>query len=547
MSNLLSQASLVMIPSGYKEDTVYSVVPSDGSGDLSFTRASNGTRVNSAGLVEVCPWNLLEQSGNFNVSPWSNTNVTLTSGQTDPNGGTNAFRAQYSGVAYLYQILTAFNGINSIYAKAYGSSAKIRMCDPNGSFATQYNLTNEWQRITTSGNGLIGISIDSFIDGSWTSQDIVIAFAQSNIGSTAKPYFPTTDRLNVPRLTYQNGGGGCPSLLLEKQSTNLCLYSEDFSNGNWTKSGFAITANAAISPDGTQNADLVYQTVSGDKDLHQTTSSVTPTFSIYAKAAGKNWVVTFDAVGGSPTWYNISNGTLGTVGSGVTATIEGVGNGWYRLTYYSNTAGIYRFVKPVDSNNSQSATASGTDGAYFWGAQVEASSYATSYIPTQASSATRVADACSKTGISSLIGQTEGVLFADITPQIFNDSAYQTVAIIYPSAGLGGTYFHFYKNLGTKTLFFEVWNATSQCSLSYTMANNTRYKVAAGYKNNDFVLYVNGVQVGSDTSGTVGSVSYSTLEMGYDSFNTDSQMSLSEFVLFPTRLSNSELASITSL
>jgi hypothetical protein len=67
MSDLLNQASLVMVPSGYKEDTVYSVVPSDGSGDLSFTRASNGTRINSAGLVEVTPWNLLEYSENFRM------------------------------------------------------------------------------------------------------------------------------------------------------------------------------------------------------------------------------------------------------------------------------------------------------------------------------------------------------------------------------------------------------------------------------------------------------------------------------------------------
>jgi hypothetical protein len=59
MSNLLEQASLVMIPSGYKEDVVYSEIPLDGSGDLQFTRSSNGTRVNSAGLVEVVPWNLV--------------------------------------------------------------------------------------------------------------------------------------------------------------------------------------------------------------------------------------------------------------------------------------------------------------------------------------------------------------------------------------------------------------------------------------------------------------------------------------------------------
>jgi hypothetical protein len=287
MSDLLNSASLVMIPSGYKEDTVFSAIPTDGSGDLSFTRASNGTRINSAGLVEVCPWNLLEQSNTFSTSPWANTNVTLTSGQTDPNGGATAFRAQFSGVSYLLQNLTALNGTNSIYAKAYGSTAKIRLCDPNGSFSTQYNLTTEWQRITTSGNALAGISIDSYIDGGWTSQDIVIAFAQTNIGATAKPYFPTTDRLNVPRLTYQNGGGGCPSLLLEKQSTNYVKYSEDFTQSDWQKSGATITANSIISPDGTQNATRV-QFSAGSRYVYQTISGVpagSVTISCYIKGA----------------------------------------------------------------------------------------------------------------------------------------------------------------------------------------------------------------------------------------------------------------------
>ena len=78
MSDLLNQASLVMVPSGYKEDTVYSVVPTDGSGDLSFTRASNGTRVNSAGLVEVCPWNLAEYSEDFSNGVWSALDATIT-------------------------------------------------------------------------------------------------------------------------------------------------------------------------------------------------------------------------------------------------------------------------------------------------------------------------------------------------------------------------------------------------------------------------------------------------------------------------------------
>ena len=100
MSDLLNQASLVMVPSGYKEDTVYSVVPSDGSGDMAFSRASNGTRVNSAGLVEVCPWNEAQQSNTFGTSPWSNTldtgaTLTYTANYgTAPDGTSTAGRLQ---------------------------------------------------------------------------------------------------------------------------------------------------------------------------------------------------------------------------------------------------------------------------------------------------------------------------------------------------------------------------------------------------------------------------------------------------------------------
>ena len=96
MSTLLEQASLVMIPSGYKEDVVYSQIPTDGSGDLTFTRASNGTRINSAGLVEVCPWNLLQYSEDFTNGFWNkaitgSATFTVTANQTTaPNGTTTA-------------------------------------------------------------------------------------------------------------------------------------------------------------------------------------------------------------------------------------------------------------------------------------------------------------------------------------------------------------------------------------------------------------------------------------------------------------------------
>jgi hypothetical protein len=50
--SLYDDASLIMFPSGYKEDKIYSLKPTDGSGDLTFTRASTATRVNADGLIE---------------------------------------------------------------------------------------------------------------------------------------------------------------------------------------------------------------------------------------------------------------------------------------------------------------------------------------------------------------------------------------------------------------------------------------------------------------------------------------------------------------
>jgi hypothetical protein len=251
MSNLLEQASLVMIPSGYKEDIVYSVIPTSGAGDLSFTRASNGTRINSAGLVEVVAWNLAEYSEDFSNAVWTKARVTITANDTTaPNGTATADKVSLNSGTNSKLIQQAYiqNGAftQTVYAKA-GTHNFIQLLV--GSDATPYcnfdlvngtysasgctasitSVGNGWFYLTMSYSTTIGTdyylwAVDSLSSAradstSSTGYYYVWGF-QLNIGSTAKPYFPTTDRLNVPRLTYQNGGGGCPSLLLEKQSTN---------------------------------------------------------------------------------------------------------------------------------------------------------------------------------------------------------------------------------------------------------------------------------------------------------------------------------------
>lgn len=406
-----------MVPSGYKEDVVYSVVPSNGSGDLSFTRASNGTRVNSAGLVEVVAWNLASYSEDFANAYWDKPSATITSNTTtNPiNGATNA--DTITGNGYISKQI-ASNGVHtfSIYTKANSATQmRLNIYDGVTDRGVYYNLSTG--QISSSYGTIIASTIESVGDGWYkisittnnaTFSDVQIHRdstgtcyiwgAQLNIGSTAKPYFPTTDRLNVPRLTYQNGGGGCPSLLLEKQSTNLVTYSEQFDNAVWTKASATVSANSTTSPDGTQNADLIYPTSSasnlGTYQFNASIISVVGTVSCYVKSAGKNWALLgTDNTSNYNVSFDLVNGVVGSVPSGYTATIQSVGNGWYRITatFQSGSALAYPFVGVADNTN-RSVTADGTNGLYIWGFQAEVSSYPTSYIPTTSSSATRVAD-----------------------------------------------------------------------------------------------------------------------------------------------------------
>jgi hypothetical protein len=543
MSDLLNSASLVLIPSGYKEDTVYSVVPTDGSGDLSFTRASNGTRVNSAGLVEVCPWNLLNYSEDFSNAYWQKGAASITGNATTaPNGTTTADKFNEEATNDTHQIYNTFTGNTGVvtlfvYAKkAERSGLQItsdQATDPSAIFnldtGVVYSSANCTAFIESVGNGWYKCGITYTIDQTTSypvfritdasfnvvysgtaGYGIYIYGAQLNIGSTAKPYFPTTDRLNVPRLTYQNGGGGCPSLLLEKQSTNTSAQSEDFSN--WaTKINVTTTANYATSPDGTTNATRLQFTGSGfiygNSGFGQTNGTVY-SLSCWAKRNGS----------GTQSVGFFTNGS-GTVDSAWTLTSE------YQRFTFTYTAG-----------NSSTVGISGASGAdvSVWGWQFEASSYPTSYIPTTSASATRVADACFNTSATSLIGQTEGVLFCDF---IFVTGAMDDAIIIRNT-----DYSTFvYINQQTSGNIFGQVQGVGNFSFS-TPATNGRLKCAIAYKSGNSAFFVNGAQVGTTNTSVFVPVSMTIFE-----FLTPALMQVNQAVLFKTRLTNAELASLTTI
>jgi hypothetical protein len=567
-----SDASLALIPSGYKNGKVYSALPTDGSGDLSFTRASNATRVASNGLIEKVRTNLILQSNTLNTT-WTTPNVSVTSGQTDPDGGLTAWLiTETTDGGSLRQAVTATGSLTfsfTLKANTGSTSATLFCTDASqqASFdlsAGTFSESGATGKMVSLGNGWWRCSISFTASGASTlilfpSSGLAVGStfayeAQLETGDIATDYIPTTTTAvsvgpvsGLPRLDYLNSS--CPRLLLEPQRTNQALFSEQFDNSNWTKLDTAATANAATSPDGYTNADkIVPNTTSTRHILFQSfTASAVHTFSVFAKAAGQNFL-TMRLDDDTPeinVYFNLSTGTIGSTAGG-SPTMTSYGNGWYRCTVTytpSGTETIYAVLGSANQNGVQAYAGNNTDGILLYGAQLEAGAYATSYIPTLGTSVTRVADAASKTSATALIGQTEGTLFVDFEINSPDSGASKWIFFL---KGSGGAYMGFYTN-GADKFIVEVNNAGEQFfNNSVSVVLGKRFKMALAYKQNDFAFYVDGVQIAIDNSGTVPTCS--SLEYLYNTTASNiGSLEHNQTLVFKTRLSNESLASLTTL
>ena len=209
-------------------------------------------------------------------------------------------------------------------------------------------------------------------------------------------------------------------LLVEEERTNLVFNSEDFTAATWTKTNITVTANQSVAPDGTTTADLIYPSSTASCNISRVIGSGSGSFtnSIFAKAAGINWIYIYNAQGNARAWFDLSTGTKGSADASISDySIIPYGNGWYRCdvrtdntTYQSHTIGL------SDADNSTAVTVSGTNGVYVWGAQFEAGLFSTSYIPTTTAAVTRATDVVSITGddFSSWFNQDEGTAISEV-------------------------------------------------------------------------------------------------------------------------------------
>jgi hypothetical protein len=222
------------------------------------------------------------------------------------------------------------------------------------------------------------------------SLDLRFADNKSLVDATTGQNFVTFTRASSG--TYVDSQG-----VIRTATTNLLLRSEEFDNASWTRTGvFAFGSgsitNAAISPNGTLTADLITEdtSVSSLHRLNQgslTVAAVSNTVSIYAKRANgiRNIEINANALTNARAVFDLGSGTVGEVSSG-TASIQSVGDGWYRCSVTGVSAGgtstLFIQISTGTTAASSTYTGDGTSGIYLWGAQLEQSNTVGEYIPT---------------------------------------------------------------------------------------------------------------------------------------------------------------------
>ena len=323
-----------------------------------------------------------------------------------------------------------------------------------------------------------------------------------------------TDDTDIPRIDYTGGVG---SILLEPQSTNLVTYSEDFTQ--WTLGSNSTLAldNSVTAPDGSTGVYRLTLPATGSTFINSNTfSSITGTLSIYVKSAG---TVNND--------FNLYGG-FGVASPLKTATSE-----WQRFTFENILCSGFYIVNSGDTFISD---------IYIWGAQLEQQSFPTSYIPTSGSTVTRLGETLTNSGNADLFNDSEGVLYAEVSVNVSGGHRQITISdgntsnrvMINTMGGnnntirgqvriSGATPFQFDFNSGDITQF---------------------HKVAIKYKQNDFAMWVDGVEVATDTSGNT--------PVGLDILNFNQAYTGSDFygktkcvAVFKEALSNDELECLT--
>ena len=418
-------------------------------------------------LLEPQSTNLITQSESFGNSYWTKSRASI---EGDPS------------TAGVEEVVNGDFATDTDWTKGTGwaISGGVASCDGTNTASIDQVISS----LELNKNYLISFDISNYISGTITTY---LPFGVPNLGSFSGDNTYTV-QVNVSTLA----------------TKNIYFKSNSFIGSIDNVSVKEVQGFASPSLDSPTGAfKLVEDTSTGSKWVYTSptvTSGQSYTYSVIAKKGGRDFLLlNAYSNGNNRNWFDLNTGTLGTSESGVSK-IESIGNGWYRCSVTITTVLGTQFfiISPSISDNSSSYTGDGTSGVYIFGAQLEALPYATSYIPTNGSTVTRVQDVANNFGDVNTFNSEEGTLFVECSG--FTDSAARLISL---SDGTNTNRMYIGYSSTFITAVVVVGGGLSYVYNFVSSGVSDTVKIALTYKENDFTLYVNGVKKNFQLSGSI--------------------------------------------
>ena len=527
-----------------------------------FTRASSATVVNKAGLIETV------QSGIPRIDFLGNTNGALL---LEPQRTNLITQSEAFGISYWTKSGATIEGD----ASTAGSELIINV-SRNSDFsagATNWSdagnhtvsvVSSELQ-VVSSGVGGNSSNAATLLSASYVNtltNGVMYKYTFSARASTGTP----TLRVRPPFET----GPTTSDFVLSTSMQEFTFYGtrENLDNAFFSllSAGTFYIDNVSVkevqgftspSADSPLNAfKLVEDTSTGQ---HNTSSTVLVnagdnSFSMYVKANGRRYISLYTNSRGSENdQYGFDLNGVGSVtymNTNGSATITSLNNGWYRVTITHPSTGfntrlwrIYTSDVEVTSATLPSYTGDGTSGVYIFGAQLEQASYPTSYIPTQGSTVTVVAEVCSDAGNDQVINSTEGVLYVEGSA-LADDFVDKRIAI---SDGSTNNYVSIGYSRFAGNIIAEIWSGGVNQVVNWgatgvTKTNNNKFALSWGSGTMKF--YINGTQ--TNTESATSPIGMNVLDFTSGNGTLPMYANTKDVRVYNTALTDAELITLTT-
>lgn len=362
---------------------------------------------------------------------------------------------------------------------------------------------------------------------------------------------------NTPRIEY-DASGNCLGLLMEASRTNLAIQS--FNLSAYVLTGVTIGSNVIAGPDGAVTADSMIEDAStglhraGGTSVGVANTVNTVSFFFKAGTRTRGRIRMGGASGSTLASFNtvaqtITPATPSGNGTCTGATITALPNGWFRVTATGvpdSTSGA-TFQPSCDlDDGSGTFSYTGTNatiGAYCTGFQVEAASFASSYIPTTTVSVARTADSCFRT-LGSEFSATAGTVVVQGRASGGQDASLGQAVFSFDDGTLNER-FCLTRSPATDTANYIVTDGgVAQAVLGNTFTNSTAFKACVAFAANDAAVSFNGNAIQTDATVTLPTVT--TLNVGGMALSTQMNGHILRFDYWPSRLPNTYLVSAST-